>query len=164
MAAEELAAAGTRYRASLGVTTPAGHSYLASWDVRVLDAPSLEVRVVTPLGSGDVEVSGRSAPFASVTVDGSAAPLDADGRFVVYRSVPPWPTELAVIATDPLGGTTSTTVSAVGWFDYRTLPWIWIVAIGVALAGTVLYIRVPRTRPMPRRADDDAGFEELEPD
>jgi hypothetical protein len=164
MAEPEVALPGTRYRASLGVTTPAGHSYLASWDVRVLDAPALDVRVVTPLGSGDVEVTGRSAPFASVSVDGAPVPLDPDGRFAVRRAVPPWPTELAVTATDPLGSTTMTTVTAVGWFDYRALPWIWIVAAGVAIAGTWLYVRVPRTRPMPRRADDDAGFEELEAD
>jgi hypothetical protein len=164
MAAAELASPGTRYRASLGVTTPAGHSYLASWDVRVLDAPSLEVRAVTPLGSGEVEVMGRSAPFASVSVDGAPVALDDDGRFVVRRAVPPWPTDLTVTATDPLGGTTATTLTAVGWFDYRALPWIPIVAAGVAVAGTVLYVRQPRTRPMPRRADDDAGFEELEAD
>ncbi len=153
-----------RYRATLGVTTPVGHSYLATWDVRVLDAPPLEVRVVTPLGSGDVEISGRSAAYASVAIDGVPVALDEEGGFAARRAVPPWPTELVVTSTDPLGTASSRTVTAVGWFDYRALPWVWIVAAGVAIAGTVLYVRVPRTRPEARRADDDATFEELEPD
>jgi hypothetical protein len=154
-----------RYRASLGVTTPAGHSYLATWEVRVLDTPPpLEVSVNTPVGSGEVEIRGRSAPYASVSVDGQSVPTDLDGAFAVQRSLPPWPTAISVVATDPFGNVAERSLTGVGWFDYRGLPWIPIVAIGVAVAGSVLYVRVPRTRPMPRRADDDAGFEELEPD
>ena len=154
-----------RYRASLGVTTPAGHSYLATWEVRVLDGPpALEVSIVTPLGSGEVEVSGQSTPYASVTVDGQAVATDADGGFVVRRPLPPWPTEITVVAADPFGNVAERSVTGVGWFDYRGLPWIPIVAVGVSVAGLLLYVRVPRSRPMPRRADDDAAFEELEPD
>ena len=154
-----------RYRASLGVTTPAGHSYLATWDVRVLDGPPpLEVSIATPIGSGEVEVSGRSAPYASVSVDGRAVETDADGRFVIRRSAPPWPTEISVVAADPFGNVAERSVTGVGWFDYRGLPWIPIVAVLVSVAGLLLYVRVPRTRPVPRRADDDSAFEELEPD
>jgi hypothetical protein len=32
------------------------------------------------------------------------------------------------------------------------------------IAGLILFVRVPRMRALPRRADDDAGFEDLEPD
>ena len=75
-----------RYRATLGVTTPAGHSYLATWEVRILDGPPpLEVAVATRLGSGEVEVTGRSASYASVTVDGEPVVLDTDGGFAVRR-------------------------------------------------------------------------------
>ena len=156
---------GARYRASLGVTTPAGHSYLATWDVRVLDqAPALEVSVTTRTGSGEVEVTGQTAPFAMVTADGRLLSVDDDGRFAVRVPAPPWPTAITVVATDPFGNVAERLVSGVGWFDYRGLPWIPIVAVGVAAAATLLYVRVPRTRPMPRRADDDAGFVELEPD
>jgi hypothetical protein len=154
-----------RYRATLGVTTPAGHSYLATWEVRVLDGPPpLEVAVTTHLGSGEVEVTGRSAPYASVTVDGEPVALDAEGGFAVRRALPPWPTDVAVAATDPFGNVTERAVTGVGWFDYRGLPWIPIVAVGVAAAAVVLFLRVPRTTPEPRRADDDAVLEELEAD
>lgn len=154
-----------RFRALLGVTTPAGHSYLASWDVRVLDAaPPLELRAATPFGSSDVEVSGQTAEYAIVTIAGRSVPVDEDGRFAVRLPAPPWPTEFAATATDPLGNGASGVVSGVGWFDYRGLPWIGIVALGVSVAAAILYLRVPRLRPLPRAADDDAGFEELEPD
>jgi len=154
-----------RFRAMLGVTTPAGHSYLATWDVRVLDeAPALEASAVTRIGSGDVDVVGRSVEYATVTVGGEAVTVDGNGQFAVRRGVPPWPTEIAVAATDPFGNVASTTVTAVGWFDYRALPWIPIVVAGVALAGVLLFVRVPRLVPPPRRADDDSALEELDPD
>jgi hypothetical protein len=156
---------GARYRVALAVTTPAGRSYLATWDVRVLaDAPPLEVSVATPVGSGAVDVSGRSAAYAVITVDGQPVAIDDEGRFAVRRPAPPWPTEFAVSATDPFGNVASTTVTGVGWFDYRSLPWIPIVAAALALAGAFLFLRVPRASQLPRRADDDAGLEELEPD
>ena len=154
-----------RYRAVLGVTTPAGHSYLATWEVRVFDGPPpLEVAVTTPLGSGDVQVTGRSATYASVTIDGEPVPLDSDGGFVVRRPLPPWPTDVAVTATDPFGNVAERAVTGVGWFDYRGLPWIPIVVASVAAAAIVLYLRVPRPTPEPRRAEDDAVLEEIEAD
>ena len=154
-----------RYRASLGLTTPAGHSYLATWEVRVLDGPPpLEVSLSTPIGSGEVEVVGRTAPYASVTVGGRPVTVGPDGAFAVTRALPPWPTDIVVAAADPFGNVAEQSVTGVGWFDYRALPWIPIVAVGVSIAGLILYMRVPRMRALPRRADDDAAFEELEPD
>ena len=161
----QVATPNARFRAMLGVTTPAGHSYLATWDVRVLDqAPALTVAVATPAGSGEVELTGRAAEYATVTVAGSPVPVDGDGRFTVRHPAPPWPTEIAVQATDPFGNVASTTVTGVGWFDYRALPWVPIVAVGVALAAAFLFLRVPRAVPAPRQAGDDAVLEELEPD
>ena len=154
-----------RYRASLGLTTPAGHSYLATWEVRVLDGPPpLEVSVTTSIGAGEVEVVGRTAPYAAVTVGGQPVAIDADGGFAVRRAAPPWPTEIGIAAADPFGNVAERSVTGVGWFDYRALPWIPIVAVGVSIAAVILFLRVPRMRALPRRADDDAAFEELEPD
>ena len=154
-----------RYRASLGLTTPAGHSYLATWEVRVLDGPPpLEVSVMTSIGSGEVEVIGRTAPYASVTVAGQPVAIGADGGFAVRHALPPWPTEIGVAAADPFGNVAKQSVTGIGWFDYRALPWIPIVAVGVSVAALILFVRVPRTRALPRRADDDGAFEELEPD
>ena len=154
-----------RYRAALGVTTPAGRSYLATWDVRILaDAPPVDASAATPLASSLVEVSGRTSPLAEVTVAGEPVEVDASGRFVAHVALPPWPTEVSVTAIDPLGNEARTSVTGVGWFDYRGLPWIPIVAALVAAAAAILYLRVPRIVPFPRRPDDDAALEEIEPD
>lgn len=154
-----------RYRATVAVATPAGHGYLASWDVRVLtEPPPLRVSTSTPFGSGTVELSGASDPFATVTVDGRPVALASDGTFSARVDAPPWPTEIVVRAVDPLANEARSVVTAVGWFDYRQLPWIPIAAALLAAAAVALYLRVPRTGPLPRRADDDATLEELEPD
>ena len=154
-----------RYRAALSVTTPAGHAYLATWDVRVLlTPPRLDAVAVTSLASGDVEVNGRTSPLAEVAVAGQRVDVDPSGRFVARVALPPWPTEVAVTATDPIGNLARTSVTGVGWFDYRGLPWIPIVATLVAAAAVTLYLRVPRIVPIPRRPDDDAALEEIEPD
>ena len=154
-----------RYRAGLAVTTPAGHGYIATWDVRVLtQPPDLVAAVRTELGSGTVEVTGRSVPFAAVTVDGRAVALDAAGRFRASVEAPPWPTEIVVQAVDPLGNEARATLSAIGWGDYRQLPWIPIAGLLLAAVAVVYYLRVPRAPPALRRADDDATLEELEPD
>lgn len=154
-----------RYRAMLAVATPAGHGYLASWDVRVLtQPPPLTASTSTPFGSGSVDLRGASDPFATVTVDGRPVTVTLDGTFTARVDAPPWPTEIVVRSVDPLGNEARTVVTGVGWFDYRQLPWIPIAAILLAGVAVVFYLRVPRTGPQPRRADDDATLEELEPD
>jgi len=154
-----------RYRATLAVSTPAGHGYLATWDVRVLtEPPPLRVSASTPFGSGSVEVNGASAPFTMVTVDGRPVSVASDGTFAARAEAPPWPTELVVRSVDPLGNEARATVSAVGWLDYRQLPWLPIAGVLLAAVAVVSYLRVPRADPVPRRADDDATLEELEPD
>ncbi|MGH2446647.1 MAG: hypothetical protein ACRDGD_11525 [Candidatus Limnocylindria bacterium] len=153
------------YRASIVVSTPAGHGYVASWDVRVLTAPPpLDVEAATPFGSAAVTISGRTESYASVTVDGVPVEVSAGGRFSTSVSLPPWPTRVVVEATDFAGNVARGTVSGIGIFDYRRLPWIPIVAALVGGAAIVLYLRVPRSLVRPRRADDDAILEEIEPD
>jgi len=154
-----------RYRAVVGVTTPAGRSYLGTWEVRVLtEAPPLAASVRTPFGSGAVEVSGVSTRYAGVRVDGREVAVDVDGRFSTLVAAPPWPSQITITAVDPLGNEARATVTAIGWVDYRQLPWVPIAVALVGAAAVLLALRVPRTRPVPRRADDDAILEELEPD
>ncbi len=154
-----------RHRFSVALTTPAGHGYLATWEADVLDGPPpLESVPTTPFGSGDVLVTGRTAPYVSVTVDGDAAAVDAEGRFEARVPVPPWPTELVVSAVDPFGNTATQTLSGVGWFDYRGLPWLAIAVGALAVTALRLFLRVPATRDRPRHPDDDAVLEEMEPD
>ncbi|MGZ8563175.1 MAG: hypothetical protein ACXWWU_06115, partial [Candidatus Limnocylindria bacterium] len=154
-----------RYRATLAVSTPAGHGYLATWEVRVLtEPPPLRASASTPFGSGSVEVSGTSAPFTMVTVAGRPVTVGPDGAFTARIEAPPWPTEIAVRSVDALGNEARFTVSAVGWLDYRQLPWIPLAVMLLVAVAVVYYLRVPRADPVPRRADDDATLEELEPD
>ena len=154
-----------RYRATLAVVTPAGRGYLASWDARVLtEPPSLRAAVRTPLGSSGVEVSGESAPFTTVTVDGRPVSVADDRTFTTRVEAPPWPTEIVVRAVDPLGNEARTSMSAIGWLDYRQLPWIPIAGMLLAVVAVLFYLRVPRAEQVPRRADDDGTLEELEPD
>lgn len=154
-----------RYRAMLLVLTPAGHAYVGSWDVRVMTRPPpLDVIVSTPFGSSAVEISGLTVRSATVRIDGRPIEVSAGGRFATTVELPPLPTDVSVEVDDGLGNTARQTVSGIGLFDYRGLPWVPITVALVALAGLILFLRVPRSTPFPRRADDDAGFEELEPD
>jgi hypothetical protein len=158
-------AASTRRRARLVVTTPAGHAYLAAWDILIVSGPPpIEAEVATPFGSPMVEIRGVTLSYATVRVDGHPVEVNPAGRFSTRVELPPWPTDIAVEVDDTLGNVARTMVTGVGWFDYRGLPWVPIVAAVVGLAALVLLLRVPRLNPLPRPADDDSALEELEPD
>ena len=144
-----------RYRAALSVTTPAGHSYVAVWDVRVTtEPPVVEASATTPLGSGDVVVRGSKDVGSTVSIGGASVPV----------AVPPWPTEVVVEARGPFGAESRQVLSAVGFLDYRSLPWVAIVAGSLALVAVLLAVRVPHRTPPVRGADDDAALEELDAD
>jgi hypothetical protein len=154
-----------RYRAALSITTPAGHSYAATWDVRVTtEPPPIQATVTTPIGSGSVVVRGSTDAGSTVAVDGRDVATDADGRFEATVAVPPWPTDIVVEATGPFGAEAETVLSAVGFLDYRSLPWVPIVAAALALLAVLLAVRTPRRSAVPRGADDDGELEELDAD
>ena len=158
-------APGSRWRARIVVTTPAGHAYLAAWDVVARSGPPpIEVAVATPFGSPAVEIDGRTLAHATVRIDGRPVALDPGGAFAARVELPPWPTEVVIEVDDGLGNVARTTVAGVGWFDYRGLPWLPILALVVGAAAAALLLRVPRVMPLPRPADDDAALEELPPD
>ena len=153
------------YRPSLSVVTPAGHAYLAVWDVNVLvEPPPLVATAFTPFGSSVVEVTGQTAPNAVLTMDGTPVAVAPDGAFQSSIELPPWPTGVALVARDALGNEAALVLTAVGILDYRSLPW---VPISVALVGAVaaaLVLRVPRVRDRTPRATDDGELEELQLD
>ena len=152
------------FRATVTLATPAGHAYTASSEVRVLgEPPPLEVAVATPFGSGQVSVTGQTVPYATVIVDGDPVEVGADGRFLARVGAPPWPTNIDVVATDPFGQAATASVSGVGFFDYRGLPWVPIAVVLVAIAAIALFLRVPRPVPVSRPVDD-AVLEEMDPD
>lgn len=154
-----------RRRTRLVVMTPAGHAYLAAWDVVVAAAaPPLDLDVTTPFGQAAAVVGGRTLPFARVTVAGRAVEVRPDGSFTASVNLPPWPTPVRVEVDDTLGNRAATTLSGVGFFDYRSLPWLPIVGALSLVAAIVLLQRQPRPVRPPRAADDDAALEELAPD
>jgi hypothetical protein len=147
------------------VLTPAGHAYEAVWDVATRDQPpELKVAAATSLGSPAVDIAGTTVAGARVVVGGRSVSVDPEGRFATQVDLPPWPTDVAVEVDDAFGNVTRATVVGVGLFDYRGLPWVPIVAGLVGAAGIFLLLRVPRMGQLPRRSDDDARLEELEPD
>lgn len=155
----------TMRRARLVVTTPAGHAYRAAWDILTLSGPPpIEAEVTTLVGSSMVEVRGVTLRHATVRVHGRAVGISPAGRFTTRVEVPPWPTDIVIEVDDSLGNVARITVSGVGWFDYRGLPWVPMVAAIVGIAALFLILRVPRPNPLRRPADDDSTLEELEPD
>jgi hypothetical protein len=161
----EIAGPNARYRASLSVVTPAGGTYVAAWTARVLtEPPSLLAGTETLIGSAAVQVRGTTERYASVTIGGRTVAVDPSGAFAASVELPPWPTEVIVFATDPLGNVARASVSGVGWLDYRALPWITIAIVLLGGLAAVLYVRVPLPAPRLRRADDDGTLEDLELD
>jgi len=154
-----------RYRAGLTVTTPAGHSYVASWEVHVTtEPPPVQAAATTPLGSGSVVVKGVTDAGSDVSVGGQRIAVGVDGGFVASVPVPPWPTDVVVEATGPFGARSREVLSVVGFLDYRSLPWIPIATGFVGALALILAVRIPRQAPAHRRADDDAALEEIDAD
>jgi len=152
-------------RVAIAVVTPGGHAYVADWNVAVFAGPpALDVTVETTAGSPSVLIDGRTAPLHRVRIGDRDASVDAEGRFSTRIELPPWPTEIEVVAIDLVGNESRLVVVGIGWFDYRTLPWTAIVIAAVAVAGGFLALRAPRARGAARTADDDGSLEELDPD
>ncbi len=151
-------------RVTMTVATPAGHAYVSSWQLRLVEGPpSLTARTETQLGSSRVTIAGRTAPYAQIDVAGTAAAVDEDGRFSTSVDLPPWPTAVTVTASDNFGNEASLVLSGIGIFDYRALPWVPIAIVLVAAAGVALILRVPQPRASFRAVGDEADLEELDP-
>ncbi len=149
----------------LAVVTPGGRAYVTEWRLRVLgETPELQARAETSTGSSAVTVAGSADPGSVVAVAGREATVGADGRFEAMVQLPPWPTDVEVTVTDPLGRVVSETVVGVGWFDYRGLPWIAIAAVVLAIAGGVVAVRGARASPAAVQSDDVGTLEELDPE
>jgi hypothetical protein len=149
----------------LAVVTPGGRAYVTEWALRVLgDRPELRARTTTPIGSSAVKVAGSAAPGSVVAVAGREVTVGADGRFEAVVELPPWPTDIEVTATDPLGRDVTEMVVGVGWFDYRGLPWVAIIAVLVAMGGGLLAVRGARATPESAPSDDVGTLEELDPE
>jgi len=149
-----------RYAARVLLVTPAGHAYAATWEVRFQRTPPpLSVAAATTWLATRVPLMGRTDPNAVVTVNGRTVTVRRDGSFATAVEAGLLPQDVDVVATDIVGNTTRTRVSVVAFVDYRTLPWIPIVAALTLLMGGLLFVRTPRARRSDR--GDDASFEEI---
>ena len=146
------------------VSTPSGHGYGASWEVRVLRrSPSISAAAPFAPFSFSVPLSGRTSPSASLLVDGRPVRLGADGSFLTNVSAGLIPRSVKLAATDRVGNTTELVVSVVGVLDYRQLPWIPIVVGLTLLSAGLLYLRVPRPSAARGTTNPDEGvLEEIQ--
>jgi hypothetical protein len=149
------------------VVEPGGIAQVATWDAVVLDGPP-DLRAASaarPFGVTST-VSGRVLGPATVTVDGAPIAVRPDGSFTIEVDAPIWGRDVLVRAVDPLGQETVQQLTVVGFVDYRGLPWLPIIGVLTVAIGLVLFVRVPRMRPVPATVpvDGDGRLEELDED
>ena len=150
---------------AIAVVTPGGRAYVARWRVAVIDRPpALDAHAETSAGSPSVLIAGQTAPLNRVRIGDREVLVNGEGRFSTRVELPPWPTEVDVVATDVVGNETRVAIVGIGWFDYRALPWTAIVIVGVAVAGGFLALRAPRMRGAAQSVDEDGTVEELDPE
>ncbi len=149
---------------SVVVVTVAGGAYHGEWEVERRTAPpALDVDASALTFSSTVPIRGTTTPGAAVTVNDAAVHVDAAGRFATSVEAGLVPVPVTVVASDVLDNRAAATISAVGWVDYRRLPWIPFVAVLTLVAAFLLWLRVPRPRRWDRHGpEDDAVLEELD--
>jgi hypothetical protein len=153
---------GSGATASIWLVTPAGHAYYGTWRIRVFrEAPSLAFTTDDALVDFSPSVSGRTVPGATVTVNGQPVEVAENGSFEASVDAGVLPTELRVVAVDPVGNRTERVVSVVWPVDYRRLPFVPMAVLLTVGAAAVLFLRRPDTGPSRRTPDDGATFEEI---
>jgi hypothetical protein len=148
---------------SIWLTTPVGHAYHGTWDVRVFrQPPDLGLDAEVPILDFAPTVAGRTLPGSNLSVNGQPAEVADDGSFAVLVEVGVVPTEVRLVVTDPVGNRSEHVVTRVWPLDYRQLPWVPISLLALLTAALALYMSEaearPGRRPMP---DDEATFEEI---
>ena len=154
---------GSGATASMWLVTPAGHAYQGIWRIRVYrQAPSLTFTADDALVDFSPTVSGRTVPGATVTINGQPVEVTENGLFDRAVDAGILPTELRVVAVDPVGNRTERVVTVVWPLDYRRLPFVPMAVLLTVGAAAVLFLRRPDTGPSRRTPDDGATFEEME--
>lgn len=147
---------------NIWVVTPAGHGYAGTWRIRVhRQPPSLAIADDGAIVDFSPGVSGRTVPGATVTVNGFAVDVAPNGTFEAPVVVGLLPTDVRIVAVDPVGNRTERLVSVVWPVDYRRLPFVPFAVLLTVAAAVVLFLRRPDTGPPRRTPDDGATFEEI---
>lgn len=147
---------------NIWLVTPAGHGYAGVWRIRVYrEPPSLAIQDEGAIVNFSPTLSGRTVPGATVTVNGFSVDVAQNGTFEAPVLVGLLPTDVRVVATDPVGNRTERVVSVVWPVDYRRLPFVPFAVLLTVAAALVLFLRRPDTGPTRRTPDDGATFEEI---
>jgi hypothetical protein len=153
---------GSGSNVGIQVVTPSGHAYSGSWRINVYrQPPDLGIRDQPGLVEFSPTLTGRTLPGSTMTINGEAVEIAADGSFTVPVDVGILPTELRVVVTDPVGNRTERLITRVWPVDYRQLPFVPIAVLLTLAAGGILYLRKPDAKPGRGRPDDGATFEEI---
>ncbi|MEK6190697.1 MAG: hypothetical protein AABM41_00070 [Chloroflexota bacterium] len=153
---------GSGTTASIWLVTPVGHGYYGTWRIRVFrEAPSLAFTADDVLVDFSPTVSGRTVSGATVTVNGQPVDVTENGSFEASVDAGLLPTDVRVVALDPVGNRSERVVSVVWPLDYRRLPFVPMAVLLTIAAAAVLFLRRPDTGPSRRSPDDGATFEEI---
>jgi hypothetical protein len=154
---------GSVRRRSIWLVTPAGHAYHGTWEIRVYrQPPDLGMDEDVPLLDFGPTVSGRTLPGTMLTVNGEPATVADDGSFAVPVAVGIAPTEIRIVAVDPVGNRSERLVTRVWPLDYRQLPWAPIAVFVLFTVAGLLYVYEPDARTRRSTAqDEESTFEEI---
>jgi hypothetical protein len=115
------------------------------WRVsQVVEAPPrLEVATSSELFTGAVTLSGKADGAEQLTIDGRRVPLAEGARFELEVPASLVPRGVEVVAVDALGRTSSRSITAVGFVDYVSRPWL--LAVPLLIVVAVVMLRRPPT-------------------
>ncbi len=114
-------------------------------------------------------LAGTAEPGARIRLGtGPFVPVGSDGRFAFETPLAPWPQDLEFEAVDAAGNPSWRTISAVGGFDYRQLPFQALVIVAVLLGAAATTFGLPafvrRRSGTPVGATDPSPAEPWQPD
>jgi hypothetical protein len=145
--------------AAVLLLTPTGQALGVDWSIDVLrEEPVIQAAGRTRDGEWSAVVSGDATPGSTVTVDGAPVAVAADGAFSATVDAGLWPRPVSVVARDVLGREAIGRVDVIGMIDYRSWPWVPILAALTIAIGAVLFVRTPGRRRSPAAALADEGI------
>jgi hypothetical protein len=165
VAPDRVAAGNQRFSANLLITTPLGLVAGATWNAEILrEPPTMTVSAATDTFTFGATLVGSVSRGATVTVDGTPVEIMLDGTFRMNLEAGPWPRDVRVVAVDAVGNEAVASLSVIGLWDYRWVPWPVLVILATSLAGIGLYVFAPRfRRPVEATTGEVGNLEDLDP-
>lgn len=153
------------FERTLVAVTPGGRAQVETWKgTFVAEGPELTAHAETDAFELESRVYGRASEGVSVTVNSAPVAVNEIGAYSARVDAPIWPSDIVVVARDPLGNEATQRIEVVGFLDYRGLPWVPIFGLATVAAGGFLFVRVPHRRETDGPAWGDARLEEIDGD